>query len=240
MAAISSQLAAMNKENQMTESAAFATGINSVEVEGTVKHRFKRSPSYAKFINEILSKKKKFAEFENVALTEECSANIQKKLPHNLKDPSSFTISCAIGVQFVGSALCDFGVSVNLMPISVYNKLGLTEMKPTRVISELADRSVKYPCVLVEDVLVKVDKLILPTDFFVLDIEDYHVPINLGRPFLATGEAKIDVKKGELTMQVEEEKVTFNVFNSGIHPEKSKRPKSWNKIEELNNVTKLR
>ncbi|XP_073138626.1 uncharacterized protein [Henckelia pumila] len=145
-----------------------------------------RMPSYAMIMKEILSKKKKFVDFENVTLTEECSAIIQKNLPQKPKDPGSFKIPCAIGGQFVGSALCDVGESVNLMPISVYKKLGLTEMNPTRVMLHLADRSVNSPCELVEDVLVKLDKLLLPADFFVLVIEeDHHVPIILGRPFLA-------------------------------------------------------
>ncbi|XP_073152915.1 uncharacterized protein [Henckelia pumila] len=186
--------------------AKFLEVFKKIHINIPFAETLERMPSYAKFMKEILSKKKKFAKFENVALTEECSAIIQKKLPQKLKDPDSFKIPCDIGGQFVGSSLCDLGESVNLMPISVYKKLGLTEMKPTRVMLQLADKSAKSPCGLVEDVLVK--KIIM------------HVPIILGRPFLAIGEAKIDVKKGELTMQIEDEQATFNVFEEGIHSKK--------------------
>ena len=96
-------------------------------------------PSYAKFMKEILSKKRKLEEFETVALTEECSAILQKKLPPKLKDPGSFCIPCTIGQCNFERALCDLGASVNLMPLSVYRKLGLGEVKPTTVSLLLAD-----------------------------------------------------------------------------------------------------
>ena len=78
-----------------------------------------------KFMKDILSRKKKLSDYETVALTEECSAILQNKLPPKLKDPGSFTIPCTIGEQFRGKALCDLGASINLMPLSVFKKLGL-------------------------------------------------------------------------------------------------------------------
>lgn len=105
------------------------------------------------------------------------------------------------------------------MPLSIYKKLGLNEAKPTSVTLKLADRSLTYPKGIVEDVLVKVDKFIFPADFIVLDFEeDREVPIILGRPFLATGRTLIDVQKGELTMRVQDQEVTFNVFRSMKYP----------------------
>ena len=99
------------------------------------------------------------------------------------------------------------------MPLSVFKKLGLTEPKPTNMSLQLADRTITYPRGIVEDVLVKVDKLIFPADFVILDFEeDEKIPIILGRPFLATGRTMIDVQKGELSMKVHDQKVTFNVF----------------------------
>ncbi|KAK8923616.1 hypothetical protein KSP39_PZI019737 [Platanthera zijinensis] len=176
-------------------------------------------PSYAKFMKDILSKKRKFAEKEVVALTEECSAILQKKLPPKLKDPGSFTIPCSIGVKFTGKALCDLGASINLMPLSIYNTLGLGEIAPTSLTLQLADRTLAFPKGIVEDVLVKVEKFIFPADFVVLDMEeDRDVPIILGRPFLATGRTLIDVQKGELTMRVNEEEVTFNVLKAIKYP----------------------
>ncbi|KAJ9543738.1 LOW QUALITY PROTEIN: hypothetical protein OSB04_023445 [Centaurea solstitialis] len=172
-------------------------------------------PNYVKFLKDILSKKRKLNEFETVALTQECSAILTCKIPPKLKDPGSFTISCSIGGQEVGLALCDLGASINLMPLSVFNKLGIGEVRPTTVTLQLADRSIAYPKGKIEDILVKVDKFIFPADFIILDCEvDKKVPIILGRPFLATGRALIDVHKGELTMRVNDQQVTFNVFNS--------------------------
>jgi len=128
-------------------------------------------------------------------LIKECSAIIQNKLPSNLKDPGSFTISCNIGNSEFNKALCDLGASINLMPFFVFRKLGLGEVKPTTVSLQLADRSVKYLLGVIEDVLVKVKNFIFLVDFIMLDVEeDREVPFILGRPFLATGRTLIDVQ----------------------------------------------
>ena len=151
-------------------------------------------PSYVKFMKDILSQKRRLADFETVNLTEECSAILQRKLSQKLKDPGSFTIPCTIGNAIFERALCDLGASINLMPLSIFKRLGLGEARPTTVTLQLADRSLKHPRRVIEDVLVKVDKFIFPTDFIVLDMEeDKEIPIIFGRPFLATGRAMIDV-----------------------------------------------
>ncbi|XP_033511992.2 uncharacterized protein [Nicotiana tomentosiformis] len=90
-------------------------------------------PKYAKYIKDIVENKRRFTEFETVALTKECSSRIQSKLPHKLKDPGSFTIQISIGNHTFGRALCDLGASINLMPLSVFRKLGLGEPCPTTV-----------------------------------------------------------------------------------------------------------
>ncbi|XP_075485336.1 uncharacterized protein LOC142525052 [Primulina tabacum] len=116
-------------------------------------------------------------------------------------------------------ALCDLGASINLMPYSCFEKLGIGEVKPTTISLQLADRSIKYPRGVIEDVLVKVDKFIFPVDFVVLDMEeDREIPLILGRPFLATGRALIVVQKGELVLRLNDKKVTFNVFRSMKYP----------------------
>ena len=157
-----------------------------------------------------------------VNLTEECSAILQWKLPQKLKDPGSFTIPCTIGNAIFERALCDLGASINLMPLSIFKRLGLGEARPTTVTLQLADRSLKHPRGIIEDVLVKVDKFIFPAYFIVLDMEeDKEIPIILGRPFLATGRAMIDVQRGELKLRVQEEEVKFNVFEEVRHPAES-------------------
>ncbi|KAI3467900.1 hypothetical protein Pfo_024563 [Paulownia fortunei] len=163
-------------------------------------------PSYVKFMKEIISNKRKLEEYET-------------KLPPKLKDPRSFTIPCTIENSFFNKALCDLGASINLMPLSIYRKLGLGEANPTTISLQLADRSIKYPRGIIEDVLVKVDKFIFPADFIILDMEeDQDIPIILGRPFLAMGRALIDVQKGELILRVQDEQVSFNVFKEIKHP----------------------
>ena len=152
------------------------------------------------------SYKRKLGDYETVALSEECSAILQNKLPLKLKDPGSFTIPCAIGNAVFERALCDLGASINLMPWSIFKKLKLGEARPTTVTLQLEDRSLTHSCSIIEDVLVKVDKFIFHADFIILDMqEDKEVPIVLGRPFLATGRAMIDVQKGELRLRVQEE-----------------------------------
>ncbi|XP_074323550.1 uncharacterized protein LOC141660464 [Apium graveolens] len=102
-----------------------------------------------------MSRKRRLKELEIVAFTEECSAILQKKLSPKLKDPGSFTIPCTIGTQNIGRALCDLGASVNLMPLSIFMKLGVGEVKPTSVRLQLTDRSYAYRRGIMEDVLVK-------------------------------------------------------------------------------------
>ncbi|KAF5475719.1 hypothetical protein F2P56_007495 [Juglans regia] len=111
----------------------------------------------------------------------ESSAILQKKLQPKLKDPKSFTIPYTIGNSYFDKVLCDLGASINLMPLSVFRKLGLGEAKPTTISLQLADRSIKYPRGLIEHVLVKMDKFMFPTDFIVLDMEeDKEIPLILG------------------------------------------------------------
>ena len=152
-------------------------------------------------------------------LTEECSAILQRKLPPKLKDLGSFTIPCTIGDFIFDKVLCDLGVSINLMPLSTFRKLGLGEVKPTTVSLQLADRSIKHPRGIIDDFLVEVDKFIFPADFIVLDMEeDREIPLILGRPFLARGRTLIDVHQGKLILRVQDEQVTFNVFEAMKFP----------------------
>ena len=125
-----------------------------------------------------------------------------------MKDLRSFTIPCLIGDCPLEKALCDLGKCTNLMPLSVFPKLGLGEVKPTTITLQLVDRSLTYPWRIIEDILMKVDKFIFLVDFVVLDmLEDREISLILGRPFLATSGALIDVKKGELILRVNEENV---------------------------------
>ncbi|KAL0331675.1 UNVERIFIED_CONTAM: hypothetical protein Sangu_1713000 [Sesamum angustifolium] len=147
---------------------------------------FSQMPSYAKFLTEVISNKRKWEGGETVKLNEECLAILQNKLPPKLKDPRSFSIPWTIGNNDFDKALCDISASVNLMPHSIFEKFGMHELTPTIITLQLVDRSIKYPRGIVEDVLVKVDKIIILVDFIVLDMEeDKNMPFILGRHFLA-------------------------------------------------------
>ncbi|XP_015167682.1 uncharacterized protein [Solanum tuberosum] len=171
-------------------------------------------PKYAKYVKDIVASKRRLTEHEAIVLTEECSSRIQNILPKKLKDPGSFTVQITIGQSVHARGLCDLGASINLMPLSLYLKLGLGSPKRTTVILQLADRSIAKPEGVVEDMLVQVGSLIFPIDFVVLDFElDPEVPFILGRPFLATSRALIDVEAGQLTMRAHDKLSVITVVD---------------------------
>ena len=160
-------------------------------------------PNYEMFLKEILNKKKKIVGEGIVNLTATCSVVIQRSLPAKMKDPSSFTIPFSIRKYEFKKALCDSRASINLMPLSVIQRLSLGELTPITIILQMVDRSMTQPEGVLEDVLVKVGKFIFPMDFVVMKMEeDNQVSLLLGRPFLATGAALIDVQQGELILRV--------------------------------------
>ncbi|GJW52731.1 putative nucleotidyltransferase, ribonuclease H [Tanacetum coccineum] len=152
-------------------------------------------------------------------MNERCSAVLLNKLPSKEKDPGSFTIPCDIGQLHIDNALADLGASIRLMPYTMYKKLGLGEPKATRMSLELVDRSIQYLRGIIENLLIKVDKFILPIDFVILDMpEDSRVPIILGRPLLATARAMIDVFNKKIILRVGDDEVIFDVDQSIKRP----------------------
>ncbi|GKC02638.1 reverse transcriptase domain-containing protein [Tanacetum coccineum] len=155
-----------------------------------------------------------------------------KKLPEKLGDPGKFLIPCNFPRIDVCHALVDLGASINLMPLSIWKKFSLPELTPTRMALELADRSITYPKGLAEDVFVKVRKFHFPTDFVVVDFEaDPRVPLILGRSFLRTGRALIDIYREEITLRVDNETVTFNLDQTTRYS--SINDKSINRIDVI-------
>jgi len=144
-------------------------------------------------------------------LTRESSAII-KKLPPKLGDPGSVSIPCVIGSEAINKAMCDLGSSVSLLPLSLFKRMGITKLKPTKVTLKLADRTNIHPVGFIEDIPIKVGGIYIPSDFIILDTdEDDQVPILLGRPFLATVGAMIDVKGGMIAFRVSDEMVGFGM-----------------------------
>ncbi|KAH9726990.1 hypothetical protein KPL70_008483 [Citrus sinensis] len=196
--------------------------FRKVEVNIPLLDAIKQIPRYAKFLKELCTSKRKLRGDERVHMGENVSAVLQKKLPPKCKDPGMFTIPCKIGSVRVEKAMLDLGASINVMPRSIYSSLNIGTLKETGVIIQLADRSNAYPDGVLEDVLVQVNELVFPVDFYVLDMEDDNssnsVPILLGRPFLKTARTKIDVHKGTLTMEFDGEVIEFNMYDAMKYP----------------------
>ncbi|XP_070049891.1 uncharacterized protein [Nicotiana tomentosiformis] len=153
-----------------------------------------QTPGYAKFMKDLVTKNRSM-NCETIKMTYQGSAIVHSVAP-KLKDPGAFTIPCTIGNA-------DFA------------KEGIGQPRPIFMRLQMEDRTMKRPLVIIDDVLVRVDKFILPADFVILDCEvDYDVSIILGRPFLATGKALVDVEAGEITFRVGDENVVFHVYKS--------------------------
>ncbi|CAN6576807.1 unnamed protein product [Malus baccata var. baccata] len=148
--------------------------LSKVNVNLPLLDVIRNMPAYGKFFKELNNYKRKYGPHEKVVVSENVSAVLQRKLPPKLKDPGSFSINITIGDKKVEKAMLDLGASINLMPYSVYLQLGLGELKATTISLQLADRSVKYPRGIVEDILVQIDKLMC-------DASDYAIGAVLGQ-----------------------------------------------------------
>nr|GEV18637.1 DNA-directed DNA polymerase [Tanacetum cinerariifolium] len=169
-------------------------------------------PKFASTIKSLFTNKDKLFKLSKIPLNENCSAMLLKKLLEKIGDPGKFLIPC----DFLGMDVChawaNLGASINLMPLSIWKNLSLPELTPTRMTLELASRSITRLKGVVEDVFVKVGKFYFLTEFVVMDFEaDPRVPLILGRSFLRTGRALIDVYGEEITIRVNDEAVTFNL-----------------------------
>ncbi|KAK8578440.1 hypothetical protein V6N13_116284 [Hibiscus sabdariffa] len=198
----------LKKQKQDYQFKKFFDILKQVHINLPLVEALHQMPNYAKFLKDMVTRKRRIEEFETVVATETCLALMHNKVPAKKTDPGSFTIECFIGHNYPTKALCDPGASINLMPKSVFRKLVIGEAKPTTVMLQLADHSYVQPEGKIEDTLVHVDKFIFPADFLILDCEaDEHAPIILGRPFLSTSRAIIDFDKEEIIFKVDDDKV---------------------------------
>ena len=214
---------ALRGKKKETQQAGILEVLRQVKVKIPLLDLINQVPAYAKFLKDLCTIKKGLGIEKKAFLTEHVSALIQSKYPVKYKDPGSPTIPVNIGGNCINKALLDLGARVNLMPCSVYMQLGLGELKPTPITLSLADRSVKIPKGIVEDVLVKIDKFYYPVDFVVLDTEPSsnepnHVPIILGRPFLATANAIINCWNGLMQLTFGDITLELNIFHLNNQP----------------------
>nr|GEZ61854.1 reverse transcriptase domain-containing protein [Tanacetum cinerariifolium] len=186
-------------------------------------------PKFAPMFKKLLKNKDKLIELTKTPLNENCSAVVMKKLPEKLGDLGRFLIPC----DFTGLdnclALADLGASINLMPLSIWKKLRLPTLNDTKMVLELADRTISKPTGVAENVFVKFGKFYFLADFVVLDfVADPQVPLILGRPFLSTAHALIDVYKGEITLRHDDQSLTLKCGDTPSI--------SYNNLESLNKV----
>ncbi|CAN6697907.1 unnamed protein product [Malus baccata var. baccata] len=183
--------------------------FRKVQVNIPLLDAIKQVPRYAKFLKELCTTRKRMSTKEVVKVGENVSAILQRKLPPKCKDPGSFTIPCVIGNTRFESSMLDLGASINVMPYSIYASMNLGALKNDGVIIQLADRSNAYPKGVLEDVLVQVNHLVFPADFYVLEMDESDpspsLAILLGRPFMKTARTKIDVYSGTLSMEFDRE-----------------------------------
>ncbi|GJX45251.1 reverse transcriptase domain-containing protein [Tanacetum coccineum] len=170
-------------------------------------------PRFAPTIKSLLMNKEKLLELAKILLNENCSGEAPtQKLPKSMENRQVLIYPCNFSRMDVCHALADLSASINLMPLSIWKKLSLPELTPTQMTLKLADRSITHPKGLAEDIFVKVGNFHFPTDFVVVDfIADPRVPLILGRSFLRTSHALIDVYEGELVLRDGNEQITFHV-----------------------------
>jgi len=184
--------------------------FKKVELNIPLLDAIKQIPKYAKFLKELCTTKRAFKMkgHEKVSMGKVISVVVQKNTSLKQKDPGAFIITCVIGNASFKRALCDLGASISVIPKHVYDSLSLKPLNKTSIVIQLMDRSFVYPLSVIEDVLVKIDSLVIPCDFYILDMEhdsydsSNNTPILFGRPFLKTVNTKIDCDNDTLFMKV--------------------------------------
>ncbi|KAL5560045.1 hypothetical protein UlMin_036256 [Ulmus minor] len=196
--------------------------FQKVQVNIPLLNAIKQVPRYAKFLKELCTNKRKLKGNKIVNFGKNVSAVLQRKIPPKCKDLGSFTIPCTIGKVQFERAMLDLGASIIVMPSSIFASLNLGPLKETGMIIQLSDRSNTYPKGVLEDVLVQVNEMVFPADFYVIDIcEDANskaASLLLGRPFMKIAQTKIDVHNGTLTMEFDGESINFNIFEAMRYP----------------------
>ena len=209
---------ALRKRKKSVNQTEILEVLRQVKVNIPLLDMIKQVPTYAKFLKDLCTIKRGFNVNKKAFLTKQVSAIIECKTPVKYNDPGFPIVSVNIGGTCVEKALLDLGASVNLLPFSMYKQLGLGELKPTTITLSLADRSIKITKGTVEDVLIQVEKFYYPVDFVVLDTEPVavganHVPIILGRPFLATSNAIINFRNGVMPLTFGNMTLELNVLH---------------------------
>nr|XP_009781817.1 PREDICTED: uncharacterized protein LOC104230651 [Nicotiana sylvestris] len=228
------RLAEQNGENQFKK---FSQMMKSLSINVPLVEALEQMPGYAKFMKDLVTEKWSM-NFENIKVTHQMNAIVHSMAP-KLEDPGAFTIPCTIRSVEFAKPPCDLGESINLMSHLVFKALGIGQPRPNSMRLQMVDPTMKRPLGVIEDVLVQVDKFILPTDFVILNCEVYEMPIIFGRLFLSMVKSFCDVEAEELTFRVGDEQVVFHVWSYNYAPQKQsldlenrKTPPTKSSIEE--------
>ncbi|CAM8937154.1 unnamed protein product [Rhodiola kirilowii] len=208
--------------------------FSKVEINIPLLEAIKQIPRYAKFLKELCTNRRRSTRYDQELMSRNMSAIIQRKVPPKCGDPGTYTIPCTIGNIRIENCMLDVGASINVLPFSIYSCLRIGPLEPTGLTIQLADRSCKQPKGKIEDVLVQVGD---PADFYVLKMENGgptdHAPILLGRPFLKTSKMKIDCGSGMLSMEVEGEVFSFDIFRAMKHPMEFEEVHTLDTLDDL-------
>ncbi|GJW35846.1 reverse transcriptase domain-containing protein [Tanacetum coccineum] len=186
-------------------------------------------PKFAPMFRKLLNNKDKIIDLIKTPMNKKCSAVILKRFPKKLRDPGRFLIPCDFSEMDECLALADLGASINLMPLSVWEKLNLPDLTKTRMTLELADQKISTPTGIAEDVFVKVETFFFQAEFVLVDyIANHRVPLILGRPFLRMARALIDVHGEKMTLRHDDQSITFKVGDTKTF--------SYNTIKSVNRV----
>ncbi|GJY54974.1 hypothetical protein Tco_0446638 [Tanacetum coccineum] len=154
-------------------------------------------------MKDLVANKQLTEEDDDVRMNPRCSALLQNQLPPKENDLGSFILSCSIRRLDFNNALAYLGASINIMPFSMFKRLGIGKLEPINMVIEMADNTKCIPKGIVENLLIKIDKFILLVDFVILEmIDDFRMPVILGRPLLATAQAKVDIFRKTISLEV--------------------------------------
>ncbi|XP_071688433.1 uncharacterized protein [Rutidosis leptorrhynchoides] len=233
---------ALRKDKLAAQYQKFQDMMQNVSVNLPITDVLKGMPNYGCFIKELISQKGKYHEETSFFIEEECNKILasRPRIPKKLGNPGKFVFPCKFGESEVFNALADLGASINLMPHSLYERLGLGPLKPTRICIRLANHSFDTAIGIAKDILVSIDSLVFPVDFVIMEMkEDLQVPLILGRPFLATADTIILVQRNQLNIGVGEERVTINIREAMKQPSNTDDDESLQEKRPYRTTTKV-
>ncbi|GKE88306.1 hypothetical protein Tco_1565781, partial [Tanacetum coccineum] len=181
--------------------------LKKIKINRSLLKEIRQTNNYPKYLKDLVANKQLTKEDDEVRMNPRCLALLQNHLPPKENDPGSFILPCSIRRLDFNNDLADLGASISIMPFSMFKRLRIGKLEPINMVIEMADETKCIPKWIVKNLLIKIDKFILPVDFVILDmIEDFRMPVILGRPLLAIAHAKVDIFRKTISLEVGNEK----------------------------------